>query len=107
VSEPRTEAGLTFFDAAAGEDVTVVMVSENGHVRPALPTELALLAALDAAREQAATEARRELLAKVEGLTTWPGVVREWPDQGRLGPPEHVVVVERAAVLRLIEESQP
>lgn len=45
--------------------------------------------------EQAATEARRELLAKVEGL---PGV-----QFGPEGEPDHRLVT-RAAVRRLIEE---
>lgn len=41
------------------------------------------------------------LTEAVERLTTWPGVVRQWPDEGAW-PPEHVVAVSRDEVIALV-----
>jgi hypothetical protein len=62
-------------------------------------------ATLDAAREQAATEARRELLAKVEGLAEddwlWHAGIEYIAASAVMG------IFEDYETRRLIEESQP
>ena len=57
----------------------------------------------------AVRDAARALRRDLERLTTWPGVVTQWPfDPDMLGHyAEHVVAVDRAAVLEAVDRHFP
>ena len=85
---PRTPG--TYRTAEGGIEVIVDVPESASYVEDMWPDEVAYL------REQAATEARRELLAKVEGL----------PHDKEYHRQHGVEMVERAAVLALLAPSE-
>lgn len=97
---PTTEPRDLFFDAASGEDITVVMVRDGNHVRPATDIELALLGKLDAAR----AEVLEGLAERVRGLTEPVYDGNHWTKES-----EHGWDTAMVAVLALLpdEETTP
>jgi hypothetical protein len=96
VSEPRTDTGRWLLGHQG-----LINIS-----KPAQPSmrgdEIDLRDAILAIEREAATPEPSDLRAAFDRLTTWPGVVRQWPHTGNW-PPEHVVAVSYDDVERIID----